>query len=115
MSEVIWSNEIDKVLKDGIFLGEFGVSNWAFTRSQAIDILAKLRELRIALLGGDVCEPDSYGRILPNYDNWHCEQLPDESKEDFIERSLQEARNYVENYPINEDAEHYLFTLVPDV
>jgi hypothetical protein len=115
MNEVIWSREIDEVFRIGRFLGEFGISNWAFTRSQALDIITKLQRLRIPVLGGDVCEMDLYGRILPNYDSWHCERRPDESREDFAERSLHKARTYIESYSINADEEKFFFTLVPAV
>ena len=114
MEQIVWSESVDKILKVGRFLGEVGISNWALTRPQALEVLSQMRASGVPVLGGDVCEKDVHGRILPNYDNWHCERLLNEGNSAFLERSFLHAKEYVSNYPIS-DTGKVFFTIVPDV
>lgn len=114
MNKEVWPDEVAGILGVGIYQGEFGINNWALTKLQALDAITELEKMGIPVLGGDVCEKDPSGRILPNYDNWYCEPLPDESKEDFVHRSIQKTREYIENYPAYEPGRIF-FNLVPDV
>jgi hypothetical protein len=110
--DVIWTAEIDSILKIGFSLEELGVRNWALKRDDALQALVQLSSMRIAVLGGDVYMAlgDS---IEPKYDNWYCNPEPTESDEDFIVRSVTMAKNYITNYPSPQNL--LLFTLVPRV
>jgi hypothetical protein len=65
--------KINELLKKGHSLEEIGVKNWAFSREDAINILAKFEEFQVSILGGDVCELID-GIIQYNYDNWYCDR-----------------------------------------
>lgn len=109
---VVWSSKIDEVLKGGYYLlNEIGVNNWALKKSEALDALEKLLELKVPILGGDVYE-NSEGIIQPNCDNWYCDQLIEESKDDYVARSIKKAMDYVELYNAKESGKIF-FVLVP--
>lgn len=110
---LVWSIEIDEILKVGHQLNDIGLRNWALTKSQALTALEQLAARQIPILGGDVYQYIE-GVIKPNYDSWYCDQLPDESKEAFLKRSIPKAKEYIEVYPIKEPDKIY-FALVPDV
>ena len=111
--KTVWSKEIDKILKVGVNLEQFGVNNWAFNQSQAIEILEKLHHLNIAILGGDVYYSIE-GIFQPNYDNWYCEKFEYETDKEFTSRSINKAIDYIKNYKIK-DSENTFFVLVPQV
>lgn len=112
MDQIIWSKEIDGVLNCGILLEKFGIRNWALTKQQAFLAISRLLRLEVPILGGDVCAPDEFGRILPNYDSWHCERRTSEEKHQFVARSLVEAKIYIESYPVSDKV---FFVFVPDM
>ena len=96
----------------GVSLESIGVKNWAFSKEDAIVVLDKYLELQIPILGGDVCVR-SNEVIQYNYDNWHCDKVPDESNIDFVNRSIAVARNYISNYKMN-NLENIFFAFVID-
>ncbi|PHS10573.1 MAG: hypothetical protein COA88_02170 [Kordia sp.] len=108
-----WSTEIDEFFAIGYNLHELGVNNWALKKHEALTALKQLLILQVPILGGDVYEKHN-GNIQQNYDNWYCNKLDDESKIDFIDRSIKIAIDYIENYNI-QDEEFILFTLVPEI
>lgn len=95
--DVVRSKKIDEVLKVGKWLGDYGTNNWALTKSQALEALDKLLALNIAVLGGDVLE-DTGENIRPNYDNWFSDRHKGESSDKYVIRSIEETRNYIEQY-----------------
>ena len=110
--EIIWSIQADEILSEGKFM-EDGIQNWSLTRCQALNVLSKLQLAKIGVLGGDVCTFQN-GRIFPNGDNWYCEPSLGESMTNFLTRSINEARVYVDSYPDGEDETIY-FNIVPNV
>lgn len=105
--------EVDKILKVGHQLTDIGLHSWALTKSQALTALEQLAALQISILGGDVCQYVD-GIIQPNYDSWHCDQLPDESKDAFFKRSITKAKQYIELYQAKKP-DKIFFVLVPDI
>ena len=109
----VWSIEVDEILKVGYQLNDIGLRNWALTKPQALIALEQLAAMQISILGGDVCQYVD-GLIKPNYDSWHCDQLPEEPKIIFFNRSIAKSKEYIEAYPIKEPDKIY-FVLVPDI
>ena len=103
---------INDILKIGVSLESIGVKNWALSKEDAINALNRFYELKIPILGGDVCE-NFNGVIQYNYDNWYCDRQPNESQLDFVNRSIATARDYINNYH-SENIEKIFFALVPD-
>lgn len=111
--KIIWSNKIDDILKVGISLNDISVNNWALTKSQALEVLDQFLLHQIPVLGGDVFEKPE-GEIQHNYANWYCDQRSGESRIDFVKRSIEKAKSYIENYKPGNSKEYY-FTIVPEV
>ncbi len=104
------SKVIDEVLSIGIPLSDIGVNNWALNKTQSIKAIEELRRENISILGGDVYEMIN-GSPVSNYDNWYCNREDNESWENFVIRSTEYARRYIEGYKQNNEKEIY-FTLV---
>ena len=83
----------------GICLLEFGVNSRACNREEIQDILEILREEGIAIKGGDVWKKNDNNIIL-TYDNWYCERNQNETYSDFVNRSIEYANIYINNYNI---------------
>ncbi len=109
--QVVWSEKADEILSIGSFMPD-GIQNWALTRSQAGIAIEKLLLSGIAILGGDVCTIQR-GRIFPNGDGWYCDPLTGESRDDFLGRSINKAREYIRTYPAIEGEEEMYFNIVP--
>ena len=67
------SSKIKQILSEGFCLQKYGINNWALTENQALLAIEKIKELNIAILGGDVCFR-SNGIFQLNYDNWYVEK-----------------------------------------
>ncbi len=113
MNDVIWSYSIDKVLGSGFSLESLGIKNWALSRQKILQVLEQLRELQVPILGGDVYKLVN-GVLRSTYDNWYCEPLPNESLLDFVERSIDQAKQYIESYNVKKRNDIF-FALVPEV
>ncbi len=105
-----WSENIKEVLSCGIPLLDFGINNWALNRSQSLLALVELKKRKISILGGDVYEivnnmPES------NNDNWYCNRHDNEALEDFVDRSINDASDYISSY-VNPSGRKTLFVLV---
>lgn len=92
-----WSEKIESILSSGIALHDTGVNNWALGKEQALLAIEKLESQKLSVLGGDVYELID-GAIEPNYDNWYCDKSENESLNDFVHRSANQARQYVSDY-----------------
>jgi hypothetical protein len=90
------------ILAKGIVLEELGVSDIAWLREDALDVIEIAKHQGKALLGGDVCVFENSGWNF-NYDNWHCEPTPNENLIDFCNRSAETGIKYVKSYPIKEN------------
>ncbi|MDP2890916.1 MAG: Imm40 family immunity protein [Bacteroidota bacterium] len=110
--EPVWSNQIDKILKVGHSLDNVGVQNWALTKDQALNALEQFSTLEISILGGDVYEYVD-GIIRSSYDSWYCDSHSGEAKRDFVKRSIEKAKSYIEAYKV-EDVNKVFFVFVPD-
>lgn len=108
----LWSPEVDAILCIGVPLAEGGVMNWALSRQDAINAIDRLMAMDTAILGGDVYAVDQKGSSL-TYDNWFCERRPNESDVEFVKRSGEVARTYVQTYPVKDGIYH--FAIVPEV
>jgi hypothetical protein len=105
-----WSKEVEQILSEGIFLDSIGVNNWALTKEQALLALGKFEQKKIPVLGGDVYIihvdiPE------PTYDNWYCNRQDEESIDDYVVRSIDQTRCYINDY-VGSNSEHILFVLV---
>ena len=94
----------------GTSLVRIGLSDKVLARPDAIRALSLLNGEGSALLGGDVYFK-SGADIEFAHASWDCKQRPDERDEDFLERSLREARAYIRAFPASPDREA-LFALV---
>lgn len=89
-------------------LEELGLQEVAWTKADALELVAQLAGCQVAVLGGDVYNMSS-GRVRPSYENWSCERRSGEGLRGYAERSQQEAVAFLRAYPELPDV---LFTLV---
>ncbi len=108
MTDYIWNEQIDKILRVGRPLNDLGVRNYALSQTESLVALSQLVEKGVAVLGGDVYSfiDDS---IKETYDSWHCDQDKSESDEEFLKRSIATSQNYILSYSNS----NTLFALVP--
>ena len=100
------------ILKLGCSLHDVGVSNWAFTKGEALHVLELFLREGIAILGGDVYI--KYNEIFePNYDSWFCDKNDSESEKDFLLRSIEKSISYIKKYQIPEGQKiFFIFTVL---
>jgi Immunity protein 40 len=103
---------VEAILSVGIDLEDFGSANWALSRSDALAAVSKFQELEIPILGGDVWEMRN-GRPFLTLDNWYCRRSAAEPFRKFLEKSVEQAQNYIRSYESSEDDQH-LFEIVID-
>lgn len=89
-------------------LETLGLHEVAWTKKDALEVLAQLAGRTVAVLGGDVYFVSS-GRPKPAYENWSCERRPGEALGAYAERSQREAVVFLHTYPDSTDT---LFVLV---
>jgi len=109
---VAWSNKIESVISSGIPLNHLGINNWALNKEQAVRALDELEKAGVPVLGGDVYEivddiPES------NNDNWYCNRHENEPLEQYVSRSIEHTRKYVDSY-CNPSRRETLFVLVAE-
>ena len=104
------SSKIKQILSEGFCLQKYGINNWALTENQALLAIEKIKELNIAILGGDACFR-SNGIFQLNYDNWYVEKKLSESKKDYSYRSATETIQYIKEYK-NHKYDEVFFILV---
>lgn len=104
--------QIDELLKKGYPLLEIGINNRAFSKKDAMEILNRFEELKVSILGGDVFELTN-NIFQPNYDNWYCNRLSNETDIQFLKRSVKIAQDYIMNYDVT-DPSQIFFTFVLD-
>ena len=92
--------QINELLKKGRSLQGVGINNWAFSKEDSLDILHRFEELQVSILGGDVCELIN-NSVQPNYDNWYCNKLSNETNIEFSKRSIKRAKDYIMSYNAN--------------
>ena len=94
---MMWSDLVRDILKKGSFLSDEGIYNWALTKTDALIALDELFAIRVAILGGDVCSKID-GRYSLVGDNWYCDRNESESHDEFLIRSYNVAKKYIEKY-----------------
>lgn len=108
----MFRREIEDVLRVGVSLLHIGISNWALTKSEALYALDQFKLLRVPVLGGDVYLYED-GKFRSGYENWYVKEIPGEPANDFLIRSIEESRHFIENCKLKEPAIVH-FVLVPD-
>lgn len=93
-------------------LRHLGINAYAFPKKQALNIISKLLKNNVPILGGDVYCLNK-GIITNSYDNWYCNLETGESQKRFAERSCYIAKQYIENYPENNNIEN-IFSIVTE-
>ena len=89
-------------------LAALGLDDVAWSREDAIELLAQFSGEPVAVLGGDVYI-ESAGHLKPAYENWYCERRPGETLQTYSQRSQQQALTFLRSY---RDSPEVLFALV---
>ncbi|HHU26375.1 MAG TPA: hypothetical protein GXZ56_07130 [Bacteroidales bacterium] len=77
---------------------EDDVINRALDKREALEALELFYNLEIPVLGGDVFYVKDNDEIDWTNDNWYIDQLENETDVQFLKRSIEESRNYVNSY-----------------
>lgn len=109
----IWSVEVDKILSVGISLIESGINNWVLNRDDTLRAIQQLKALNVAVLGGDVYSING-DLVEPTGDNWFYNKNENESESEYIDNSIMQAANYINNY-ILIDGHIVGYAIIPDV
>lgn len=99
-----------KITKDAISLEDFGMNELAWRKEEAEKLITSLMNDDIGILGGDIYKLYS-GRVEPLYDNWSCDPLKNESREEYFLRSKSQALNYISKYPVSHDS-NIIFAII---
>lgn len=103
--------EVIRRLKKGlIFLEQYGLSDLAWKRADALEVLKALMTDEIGVLGGDVYRIVPPGRFEPIYYDWTCKPQPCESAEQFHRRSKIESIEHIQECH-DEDEESLVFSI----
>lgn len=83
--------------KYGISLNSIGVNEYAFTYENSLLVINEIEKLKIPILGGDVL---IMLHNKPKYtgDSWACDRGENEPINEYIQRSIERARNYIREY-----------------
>jgi hypothetical protein len=108
-----YQKTVEKILSSGISLADQGINNFVFSKENALTLLDELKREGIGVLGGDVYVLSGQ-QYKPSYDNWCCDRWSQESREDFVARSINKAREYVVAYRPVENKQAMFAFVVPD-
>lgn len=98
-----WSKSIDNILRVGISLHDYGIHNWVLTKEQCLVAIKKFEDAKIAIVGGDVMEGSKKEEIGFSSASWHSDRQEHEEYDEYVKRSIQDAKEYILNYPISEN------------
>lgn len=103
------------VAENGRKLSEInpGSTELALTPSEAIIAVGFLSASQVAILGGDVLS-DSNGKLSYIYENWYCEQSPEEAPLDFIRRSQTVALKFIEELVKRKDPNLFIVLVISE-
>ena len=101
--------------RNGISLIEEGLGAWGHDKINSLIAIAELYNLKVPILGGDVCIMDDKGESYLTYDNWYCDRNIDESNDDYAQRSCLAAESYIRKYHVEDKQGNILFILVLDI
>ena len=99
---------LDAFSSRGRSLEPLGLQEIAWVKSDALEIVARLADKGVAVLGGDVYKEFPDG-LRPTYENWYCERSSEEDFRAFTERSREKAVAFLRSYP---DPAEAMFVLV---
>jgi hypothetical protein len=81
-----------------------GVTGYVWSKDLLLDFINDEESTRFAILGGDVIEIGSDGKMKYTYDNWGIDgRNIGESFHDYCKRCAALTREYIENYPTKEN------------
>lgn len=83
----------------GHSLASIGLREVGLEKAVALDGIRLLRSASRSILGGDVyfkCGEE----IEVAYANWHSDPRSNEGADEFVERSCDEAKRYIEQFPL---------------
>jgi hypothetical protein len=89
---------VRRVLESGRSLKEFGSSNWALSRAQALIALQAIENASRVLLGGDVWL-ETNDAFVSTGDSWHFEPSHDQPHAANVRNAATKARAYIAAYP----------------
>ena len=89
----------DKIIKNSISLEKYGLNDLAWSQEDAKTLINQIMNEKIGILGGDIYKL-TLSRLESLSENWCCEPIQGESKEEYCFRSKSESLNYIENYPV---------------
>jgi len=81
----------------GMPLDKFGIKGIALKKLDALQLIQKLEHTGTAILGGDVLKLVN-DRIEHTYDSWHCDRLLNETDDEYAQRALAIASEYIRAY-----------------
>lgn len=90
------SNYLRFIENKGISLSEInpGSREYGLALKDALDAIDLLESLHIPVLGGDILSNES-GKLTYTYENWYSQKQRDESDDEYVKRSSEEAKNYI--------------------
>lgn len=74
------------------------IINKALNKQEALEALELYYNLKIPVLGGDVFYLKDNDEIVWTDDNWYVNQQENETDIQFLNRSIEESQNYINNY-----------------
>jgi hypothetical protein len=112
--KIIWSEEIDAIFKEKMTpLFDMNDNYWVFTKDNALDVIEKLKKIKIPVLYGEVLIAQN-NKIRITGDGWWCEKKDIPTDETYLNFSIEKSKQYILNYKISEDG-IVLFTIFPMV
>lgn len=109
-------DRVDEIMsRNGISLTKEGLGAWGHNRINSLIAIAELYNLKVPILGGDVCIMDDKGEFNLTYNNWYCDRNSDESTDNYAQRSCLAAESYIRNYHVEDKQGSILFILVLDI
>lgn len=82
------------IMKEGKFLKEFGILEYAWTFNSIKEIICILNEKKIPILGGDVYKICN-GKIYQTYDSWYINRS---NEKFFYSKSYERTISYILDY-----------------
>jgi Immunity protein 40 len=109
-SKFFWSEKIDAVLVNGLSLEEYGIANYALSKTNALVAIDKLRNMGVTILGGDVYLREDIDWKSTG-DSWCIEIQDGNISDQSVDLGYEKALEYINNYRI----ENIYFAIVPSI
>jgi hypothetical protein len=91
-------SEIPEALRSvGVSLERLGLDGIAWSRDDALQVIASLDGTIIAVTEGEVFTSERWG-LLPAGEAWSCDRIRNESTFDYAARSQERAASFIEEY-----------------